>query len=317
MRDGLSWRARPDGRTRALSNERQVHPRPERSWKPASPLRRRSPARITVAAPERPAPTPPPRRPSSGSSDTDDGSSNQPAAPDGRRFVAPPGTTPIPVFEAPRPGKSSRGSRRKILELNRAKGHDWRSLYFAGDVRIKQLVADLARVRAREAAKDADLGRLRAERVLLHERLDAKTRSNDALTASVSNIIQQALAGRFDVPAIVGVLAHTDPPPLAAAGLVAAADDVDPGTSEPDEEASPIAPSSPDFPPQVAGADVPALDVSDDEAPDLTPTSPPFSPPRDRGTSPGSPFPGHLLDALDALQPVGAAVGPPAPPPLA
>ena len=232
-----------------------------REWRPVSPLLQRSPARspspLRRATPTRRQPPPPP---AAASSDTDDdGRPARPAPPGGRGHGAAPGTTTIPVVEPSSRERVPRGVRRKVHAFHVANGSDWRTLFLGSDHKIKQLSADLTRVRRREAAKDADLARLRADRLLLNERLESKTRAHVDLSVAFNDLVQHVQTGHFDIGTVIAIVARAGT--AAAAGACAAGGAVAyhpaPGGAGEDGPANDNglvhAPSSPTFPPARRG----------------------------------------------------------------
>ena len=135
----------------------------------------------------------------------DDGQSERPAPPGGRGLGPTPGTTPIPVLETSPRVPVPRGARRKVHKFHKANGSDWQSLFLKSDVAIKRLMADLSRVRKREALKDADLARLRADRLLLGERLAAKTQAHVTVSVAFNDLVQHIQTGQLNIGTILGI----------------------------------------------------------------------------------------------------------------
>ena len=148
-------------------------------------------------------------------------------------------------------------------------------------------MADLTRVRNREALKDADLVRLRTERVLLAERLDAKTQAHVTVSNAFNNLLPHIQTGPLDYGTIIGIASRagvaTMPAPQAAGG-----------------GAGPV-------PPPAAGdagdADAAAGDApaDDDAGPGFVPSSPPYAPPEYGGPQPASPSGDSTTSAYDDL----------------
>jgi hypothetical protein len=126
----------------------------------------------------------------------------RPASPDGRGLGAVPGADSSPVGDPP--GTSTRAQRRKTAARHNLNGTDWHSQFVKAEVTLKHLLADLARVRTREAVKDADLARLRTDRLLLNERLAAQTRAHLTTSAAFNDLILYVRASDIDIGPVLG-----------------------------------------------------------------------------------------------------------------
>ena len=169
-------------------------------------------------------------------------------------------------------------------------------------------MADLSRVRKREALKDADLARLRADRLLLGERLAAKTQAHVTVSVAFNDLVQHIQTGQFNIGTVLGIASRAgvatvpatetegggaglDPVPAAgAAGISVAAGAA--GTSG-------------------AAANEPA---DGDDGPDYQPSSPVYAPPGyDEPSSPSGDSTTSVYDGLDGLDGLRS----PSPTPLA
>ncbi len=115
-------------------------------------------------------------------------------------------------------------------------------MFLASDGRVKQLTADLERLRGCEAIKDADLARLRSDRLLHTERMDAKTKAHRALATAFNELLAHIQAGPVDFgtvitivtgagattePAVAAVAAAAGPKPAPGEGATTGADPAD------------------------------------------------------------------------------------------
>lgn len=172
-------------------------------------------------------------------------------------------------------------------------------------------MADLTRVRNREALKDADLVRLRTERVLLAERLDAKTQAHVTVSIAFNDLVQHIQTGQLDYGTIIGIASRagvaTMPAPQAAGG----------GAGPVPLPAAGAAAVAGDAGDAGAAGDAPA---DDDAGPDFVPSSPPYAPPEYGGPQPASPSGDSTtsayddLDGLDSLRSRPASPATPATP---
>jgi hypothetical protein len=178
---------------RARSNKPQVVSRLESRWRSPSPLRVPTPPRARTPV-QRPIPVLPvfrrpdttPSAPAAAATSRGGGRAATPAAPAGGYDAGgleagQGGAGPVdddPSLELGDP--NSRCRRRAVAARLRGEGIDYRVQYFLHADRSQRAEADLLRIRQREAGKDSDIGRLRAD---VH-RLRSE---RDALSARVTN----------------------------------------------------------------------------------------------------------------------------------
>ena len=150
----------------------------------------------------------------------------------------------------PRPvNTNSRARRRAIASRMRTEGIDYRAQYFIEHDRARRADLDNDRIRRREAAKDADLYRLRAERNVLLERIRGRDVIIRELGGSFDALLEIVSApGPVNFIAIAGVAARAG---ASRVNLIAPGVVGPPPAPAPPEvlETPPFAPSSPTNPP--------------------------------------------------------------------